>query len=139
MNADDTEFKECLKIKNLYHNVKYAKKHMSFYPAFRKTFQLSFALYFGSLAFFQIVVYLFIMNKDVSLMLPFYIIIITGLSCFFIPFLGYLHFTSFIHGLRNEIITKKMEGAFVAIMQKNTLKKNNTIQQLPKKSSHKRF
>lgn len=137
MNADDTEFKECLKIKNLYQNVKYAKKNMSFYPAFRKTFQLSFALYFGSLAFFQTIIYLLIMNKDVNLMVPIYVMV--GLSCFFVPFLGYLHFTNFIHGLRNEIITKKMEGAFVAIMQKNRLKKNNTIQQLPKKSSHKRF
>lgn len=140
MNADNSEFTECLKIKHLYHNVKYAQTNMNFYSSFKKTFVLSFSLYFGLLAFFQTILYLLIMNKDVNLMMPIYVM--CGLSCFFIPFLAYLHFASFTHGLSHEITTKKLEGPFIASMQKNRLTgktKKNITQEKPEKPSHKRL
>lgn len=140
MNTDNSEFTECLKFKHIYHNVKYAQKNMNFYSLFKKTFVLSTSLYFGLLAFFQTILYLVIMNKDVNLMIPIYVM--CGLSCFFIPFLGYLHFLSFTHSMRNELTTKKLEGPFIASMQKNRLArktKNNNIKEAPKKTSHKRL
>lgn len=112
----DTELKpEYFKLNKLFKNIQYAK-NMQFYANAKKTFLLSFGLYFGVCFVFMATLNVFLVYKGLSLMPGMMTFLIT--SFFSLSFLSYIHYSGFISSLRRSVVQEDKPHEFIAFHEK---------------------